>query len=54
MTAFCVCSAVNAKDIRIGVTNSTPPYYIDSSKSGVEINIINAALESSGHKIITY
>jgi len=45
---------VHAREVKIGITNSLPPYYIASDKTGVEVDIIRAAFQAAGHQINGY
>jgi polar amino acid transport system substrate-binding protein len=44
-----VCSTVQAKDLVIAFTPDTPPYVMDDGKTGIEIEIVRAALAPQGY-----
>lgn len=44
-------SATHAEDLRIGVGLSKPPYVIQETNSGVELDVVRRALEIAGYSI---
>ncbi len=52
MMIFGVSANANARDVRIGVGLVLPPYVIQETDSGLEVDIIRQALAEVGHRAV--
>lgn len=55
IVAFCIiihAYPVHAQDVRVAFGKSVPPYIIQESNSGIEMEIIRESLAYRGHKVI--
>ncbi len=51
-TVICLSTTIHAKEVKLGVGLSLPPYIIENQNSGMEYEIVDKALEVKGHKFV--
>jgi polar amino acid transport system substrate-binding protein len=51
ISLYCLTGNIQAKELRIGVSFSIPPYVIQATDSGIELELLRSALAIRGHKV---